>query len=94
MDNSNLVPPHLREGLERWIRNGVEPGGFLRALLQNDLVGAVLRADPISREAIPSVVRWLTESAPEGSYGSLKNYQNWPAYLKALERQAEEASRR
>lgn len=84
---NGLLPPHLIEGVERWIEHGITPGSFLRAVIRNDLSQAVLRADEISLEALPNIIRWFLNYAPEGSYGSDKVFSQWPMYLKALERQ-------
>lgn len=81
------LPDHLREGVERWIEQGITPGSFLRAVIRNDLAQAVLRADDTSLASLPSIMRWFIEWGPNGSYGSDKVFSQWPMYLKALERQ-------
>lgn len=85
------IPPHLQEGLNNWLCHGTLPGSFLRGILSNDFIKAVTRADRISEEALPTIARWLVHNAPEGSYGSPEVLTNWPLYLQALERQAEQA---
>lgn len=85
--NANDLPPHLRDGMERWIEQGITPGSFLRAVLRNDLKEAVLRADEVSFASLSLIIRWLIIYAPEGSYGSDKVFSQWPLYLTALRRQ-------
>lgn len=85
--SNGLLPPHLRDGVERWVEQGITPGSFLRAVIRNDLYQAVLRADEVSLEALPNIMRWFIAHAPEGSYGSDKVFSQWPLYLKARERQ-------
>src|SRR5699024_8873505 len=41
----SLIPQHMRASVRRWIEHGVLPGGFLSAVIRNDLVGAVRCAD-------------------------------------------------
>ena len=64
------VPDHDHGGLVRYIVDGVVPGDFLQAVLNNDLQDAVGRADDINRRAIPTIVAWLYNNAPGGSWGS------------------------
>ena len=39
------IPEHTKGALDRYVDHGLEPGGFLTAVLTNDLFGAVARAD-------------------------------------------------
>jgi len=87
------IPPHLHAGLDRWLRHGVLPGGFLRAVISNHLLLSILRADEQSLAGLPALARWLYTNAPEGSFGSPAVLETWPLYLAALERQAEAAAR-
>lgn len=77
------VPHHLRGGLCRWVHAGVRTGDFLRAVLENDLRGAVRRADNDSAAALANVVRWLYLEAPGNCWGS-------PVLVAAWERVHEE----
>jgi len=40
MFDYDLLPEHIRGGMKLYLEDHVEPGGFLRAVLENDLVGA------------------------------------------------------
>lgn len=77
-DNADwsLVPNHQREGLFEYIRVGRPTGGFLFALLSNDLFDAVGRADRGSlggMKATVSFLRWM----PIGCYGSRDAVNKW-----------------
>jgi hypothetical protein len=39
------LPEHMRAGLARWVLWAIPPGHFLRAVISNDLYGAVKAAD-------------------------------------------------
>lgn len=82
------VPAHLAPGLNRWIRDGIMPGGFLRAVLSNDLRTAVAAGDPTSVEALPDIVRWLEERAPPDCWGSAEAVQRWGAHRRAVQQLA------
>lgn len=71
------VPVHLRGGLENWIRYGIEPGGFLYAVLTNDLRGAMNRGDETSRKYLFGIVSWLWNRAPAACWGSPETVELW-----------------
>jgi hypothetical protein len=64
------VPLNLRGGLDRYILDGILPGGFLQAVLCCDLREAALRADPVSLFALPTLVHFLEHYAPRECWGS------------------------
>lgn len=74
---ANYVPEHLRPGLARYLEEGIRPGSFLSAVLENDLLGAVMYADDVSRAAIPNVVRYLANHAPASAWGSPMAVSQW-----------------
>ena len=74
---SDLIPEHMRAGMERYMEQGVPPGHFLTALLSNDLMEAMGRADDINRESLHDYCRWLCNYAPAGSFGSPEAVKEW-----------------
>ena len=74
-----MIPPALLEGLVRYRDNRIATGGFLRAVLANDLNGAIFRADDESLGAIPSLVRWIREELPIESWGTVERVNLWLA---------------
>jgi hypothetical protein len=71
------VPEHLRNGLLRWVMDGIRPGDFLFCVLSNDLMGAFRRADPESRAGIWPLILFLENDAPTGCYGGPRVTQAW-----------------
>jgi hypothetical protein len=71
------VPDHLIGGLVRYIINGIEPGGFLEAVLCNDLKEAFARGDEDSLNGLRRVVMFLYNDTPCGCWGSREKYANW-----------------
>jgi hypothetical protein len=71
------VPAHTQQALADYIENGVPVGGFLNAVLANDLIGAVGSADAQNIKALKDIVGWVCACAPQGSYGSEALYRRW-----------------
>lgn len=72
-----LVPERMRDGLRRYIVNGVPPGHFLTAVICNDLRGACERADDENRRLMFDYVRALYNGAPAQSWGSKAAFEAW-----------------
>lgn len=71
------VPPHTLRGLREYIEEARVPGGFLTAVITNDLRGAVQSADWENKRALPAITEFLTMKFPVGSYGSLEAMHTW-----------------
>jgi hypothetical protein len=65
--------------MERWIRGGVRPGGFLLAVLENDLLQAYKRADRESWQHVSLILDFLYDVAPCASWGSKERVKEWQA---------------
>lgn len=79
-----LIPTHMHGALKRWINEGIWPGSFLTAVLQNDLKEAFGRADSVNTEAMPNWMCFLYNYAPSQCWGSVEKTEQW-----AVQREAE-----
>ncbi len=71
------IPERMMGILKRYLDHGVEPGGFLRAVLRNDLVGAVSRADSSNLKNLPAYAYYMCNHMPQAAYGSVEAVENW-----------------
>lgn len=71
------IPAHMREALSEYIARGRPVGDFLRAVLSNDLRGAMARADSINAEHLRDYVHFLFNTAPAGCWGSPAKVDAW-----------------
>lgn len=76
MDYSDL-PKHMQGAARRYVEDGIEPGGFLTALLANDFMGAFGRADTENVAALKNWARWIYNEAPNGCHGSYECVTDW-----------------
>lgn len=67
----------LDEALENYLMHGLEPGGFLTAVLCNNLFAAVGAADFMNREHISEIVKAISDNMPCNSYGSKQAFALW-----------------
>lgn len=71
---------NLQPGLERYRDHGIKPGGFLSAVLENDLYMALARADDWNRDNLGQIVKWVHWSLPAHIWGSreaVQRHVNW-----------------
>lgn len=71
------IPEHMQDGMRLYLEKGIPPGHFMTALLSNDLMGAMGRADDINRHRIFDLCAFLYNQAPIGSYGSPEKFDDW-----------------
>ncbi len=72
-----LVPPGLRPGLIRHILAGGIVGGFLTAFLENDLKGAVARADENSFAGLRELCQFIRAYSPRKCHGNPELVRAW-----------------
>ena len=71
------VPPNTLETLDNWAKHGLPPGGFVAAVLENDLADAVRRADSGNSAALVDIVRYMINELPRGCWGTYDHVAAW-----------------
>lgn len=80
--NFETIPTYTLETIGAWISDARPTGGFLHAVLCNDLKEAVKRADDANIIALPLIVAYLYSYAPSACWGSPQRVADWPALVK------------
>jgi hypothetical protein len=75
----SILPEHMRDVARGYVERGYPPGGFLRAVLANDLVGAFGRADGPNAHCMGDWATWLFNEAPSACWGSSEKVTAWLA---------------
>ena len=71
------IPPLILRGLERYRDERTPVGGFLTAVLENNLSEAVGTADQHSYAALREIVQWVYWEMPAPAWGSKANVVAW-----------------
>ena len=71
------IPEHMMGGIRRYIDHGMLPGGFLQAVISNDLEWACARADDESLKNLPAFVAYFYNEAPSDCWGSHQKMKYW-----------------
>jgi len=75
--NVERLPEHMQSSAKAYVDHGQIPGGFIKAVLQNDLVAAVSRADSKNEDAIKDWVMWMYNDIPSQAWGSEEAIAQW-----------------
>ena len=73
----SLIPHHMRDAIRRYIEHGIRPGGFLEAVLANDLIGAFSRADMVNKNHIGDFAAFIYNDIPSPAWGSYAAVARW-----------------
>ena len=71
------IPERMHGGIIRFYENGIPPGHFLSAVIDNDLKEAMGRADSENRNLIWNYVQWFYNWAPGGTWGRDGSVERW-----------------
>ena len=75
--DKNLCPKNIVHTIDRYVNNGLQPGGFVTAVLTNDLTSAVMLADSNNLENLPHIVAYIYDSVPSNCWGSKDRVRAW-----------------
>lgn len=76
-DGLKILPPHMVDGMARYLLKGIPPGSFLMAVLEDRVFMAVLRADVRTVAALKSYVEFLHYYSPSDCFGSPEKVTAW-----------------
>lgn len=71
------LPEHVRESIDAYATEGRPTGGFLQAVIDNDLALAVMRADDENVRIIPAIVGYLYNCCPSRCHGFADAFEEW-----------------
>ena len=74
-----MIPTRTVETIDRYVQKRVRPGGFVQAVLENNLMGAFNSADDENREALFDIVCYIWNKIPAKCCGSPERVKDWLA---------------
>ena len=72
-----MIPQNLIDSLDRYVKYGIPCGGFLNAVLSNDLMKAFGKADDDNRLILFDICQYIFNEVPLDCYGSKAKVQKW-----------------
>lgn len=71
------APAHMAHGMIYYILYGIEPGGCMLAILANDLMEALGRADENTAMGLKEICTFIYSYAPRHCHGSYETTAVW-----------------
>jgi hypothetical protein len=71
------APVHILDSISHYVEHGIEPGGFVKAVLSNDLVATFQIADAKSLRGLPDILRYIYWEIPLACWGSEAKVEAW-----------------
>lgn len=80
------IPEITRESIDAWVQDAKPTGGFLRAVLENNLREAFARADNDNSAAMHDIVSYLYNEVPGLCWGSPERVAEWPVVIAEMQK--------
>lgn len=77
MHDSTRCPDDVKHSLTLYHKNRLPTGGFLRAVLENNLFDAIGRADANSFKHLGDIVNYVYWELPSGCWGNKAKVDAW-----------------
>ena len=71
------IPSYMQDSIINYYENGLYPGGFLSAVINNDLQESIGRADNTNIHCIKNYIMWFYNHAPNGTWGYQTAVEDW-----------------
>lgn len=75
--NYPTVPTRVVDTLALYVKHGCEPGGFLYAVLSNNLAEAVAHGDTGNLAALADITKFVYNEIPSEAWGSQNKVNAW-----------------
>ncbi len=72
-----MIPIQLKQAIDRYVNHGIPTGDFLRAVLENNLMEAIGRADDDNIKIIHNICRYVYNEIPMICHGNIEKVQKW-----------------
>lgn len=71
------IPQNIKESLDRYAADKIPTGDFLYAVLTNNLMEAIGRADDYNLPCLPAICSYIYNHMPMSCHGSQKKVNAW-----------------
>tara|TARA_R100001086_G_scaffold223929_1_gene141764 strand:- start:114 stop:452 length:339 start_codon:yes stop_codon:yes gene_type:complete len=77
LDRRSNAPIHILDSINRYVEHGIEPGGFVTAVLSNNLVATFRAADAKSLRGLSDILQYIYLEIPSACWGSEAKVKAW-----------------
>ncbi|MBW1812184.1 MAG: hypothetical protein JRJ39_00550 [Deltaproteobacteria bacterium] len=77
MGRPYYIPDYMGDGIDLYVNEGIKPGGFLQAVICNDLKEAFAKADDVNFHNIAAYADYFYNHTPAICWGSREKMEAW-----------------
>jgi len=74
-----MIEERFKEAIDAYVKDGRPMGGFVTAVLENNLMLAIGKADEDAYHNLREIVKYLYNDAPSSCWGSPEKVKAWYA---------------
>lgn len=74
---AGLISPEILAAMDRWGQHGYKPGDFLTAVMKNDLMLSMGKADSGNQQALLHICSYVYNELPGSCHGSVEKFEAW-----------------
>jgi hypothetical protein len=71
------IAPHIKAAIDRYVETGCPLGGFLTAVMENNLMEAMGRADDGNKASLHAICGYVYMEIPGDCHGSQEKVEAW-----------------
>ena len=71
-----MIDDNIKESLQRYVEHRIPLSGFLTAVLENNLMEAMGRADIVNRVALYNICMYVYNNLPSSVWGNPEKVKN------------------
>jgi len=71
------IPRSTKDAIDNYVKHGLEPGSFVKAVLANDLKAAFGCADAVNTVCMRAIIMYVINSIPADCQGSPEKVEAW-----------------
>ena len=71
------IDPLIKNSIDNFAKYGIPPGGFVTAVLENDLMQSFGRADLPNRRNLFEITKYVYNEIPSHCWGSKEKVEKW-----------------
>jgi hypothetical protein len=76
-ENNYGCPDEIVDTIKQYVEHRLEPGSFVRAVLENDLMSAIFKAHPLMLPHLKYVCMYVWWEIPSECWGSREKVNAW-----------------
>ena len=72
-----MIPQYTKHQIDDYVKNHMPPGDFVKSVLSNNLIEAMMRADDINLHSLRDITLYVYNDIPSTCWGTPEKVEEW-----------------